>query len=660
MAPMLASWCNYKPPTSNNASQAPESVNESAVPSTSTTSEPQATTESQPTATASESKKASAFRKIIKKVKAGTGTENHKYCKKFVSFNEAHDRLDCQCGAHLWRGVRHRSDELFNHFKTCKLTTNHGDTSVLKKLVNGSKDMMLKPLNYMFLYATFVILYFIVYHQLSLHLLFAMNVTLSFLGITTAGGGYIRYVNKMVQSFYVVRFAEICGIIRQSMWWSVSFDESTSKTKREGYIAINIKYRDRLSHQYKSHCTTLQAITDGTADSLTGVIENHIKNELKLDPNRNASGTGDNCTTNTGSTKGVLTQLCALLKRRLNVQKRGHFVNEFISKCQKGDYSKHGMNWNEEDNAKLFAWLKHRYGELLPSLEQQINIYFPPKTMELCDTFHIFCPSDLQAVLKTKNTELIDQYGYEEIKRMCELMKRKNRIISPQDALNDWDIIVTEMKHELQINGQLTLSDFWEPRLEEYDVKLERMPGYYVLLLFDGSVCLLNNSAGNERVFKTMNSIKTPQRSRLGNDLLKWLVFLVLAGWESLAAIPFRKVIHTFNEMIHAKNARRPPNFTQIKEWKRKKNTQFDDTEHLSMNNPLDAYNRRRIEDERCITKKRHIELNQTMTEMMTADYDSDDYDDCGFMDTYYKSTTDAIDYLDLNGNNEWQLLPNI
>eukprot|EP01083_Nonionella_stella_P111745 327995_1 len=26
----------------------------------------------------------------------------------------------------------------------------------------------------------------------------------------------------------------------------------------------------------------------------------------------------------------------------------------------------------------------------------------------------------------------------------------------------------------------------------------------------------------------------------------------------------------------------------------------------------------------------------------------------------YYKSTTDAIDYLDLNGNNEWQLLPNI
>eukprot|EP01083_Nonionella_stella_P189478 700798_1 len=100
------------------------------------------------------------------------------------------------------------------------------------------------------------------------------------------------------------------------------------------------------------------------------------------------------------------------------------------------------------------------------------------------------------------------------------------------------------------------------------------------------------------------------------------------AGWESLAAIPFRKVIHTFNEMIHAKNARRPPNFTQIKEWKRKKNTQFDDTEHLSMNNPLDAYNRRRIEDERCITKKRHIELNQTMTEMMTADYDSDDSND--------------------------------
>eukprot|EP01083_Nonionella_stella_P192682 712117_1 len=56
--------------------------------------------------------------------------------------------------------------------------------------------------------------------------------------------------------------------------------------------------------------------------------------------------------------------------------------------------------------------------------------------------------------------------------------------------------------------------------------------------------------------------------------------------------------------------------------------TQFDDTEHLSMNNPLDAYNRRRIEDERCITKKRHIELNQTMTEMMTADYDSDDSND--------------------------------
>eukprot|EP01083_Nonionella_stella_P189480 700801_1 len=116
MAPMLASWCNYKPPTSNNASQAPESVNESAVPSTSTTSEPQATTESQPTATASESKKASAFRKIIKKVKAGTGTENHKYCKKFVSFNEAHDRLDCQCGA--WSDHCEPSS---NGFITCGL-----------------------------------------------------------------------------------------------------------------------------------------------------------------------------------------------------------------------------------------------------------------------------------------------------------------------------------------------------------------------------------------------------------------------------------------------------------------------------------------------------------------------------------------------------------
>eukprot|EP01083_Nonionella_stella_P189479 700800_1 len=223
MAPMLASWCNYKPPTSNNASQAPESVNESAVPSnnasqapesvnesavpsTSTTSEPQATTESQPTATASESKKASAFRKIIKKVKAGTGTENHKYCKKFVSFNEAHDRLDCQCGAHLWRGVRHRSDELFNHFKTCKLTTNHGDTSVLKKLVNGSKDMMLKPLNYMFLYATFVILYFIVYHQLSLHLLFAMNVTLSFLGFVKKVAMIVLFVNTIgIQSVNSLR-----------------------------------------------------------------------------------------------------------------------------------------------------------------------------------------------------------------------------------------------------------------------------------------------------------------------------------------------------------------------------------------------------------------------------------------------------------------------
>eukprot|EP01083_Nonionella_stella_P123223 371244_1 len=175
MAPMLEKWCGFKPATTttNTNGVTPSAIDpsESSTPSgsepsasetavTPSSNEPQVSAEGQvanESATASESEKAAAFRKIVKKVKAGTGTNNHKHCKQFVSYNAKHDRLDCQCGTPLWRGKRHRADELFKHFKTCKMTTNNGDTSILKKLVNGSKDMMLKPLNYIFLYTTFVV-----------------------------------------------------------------------------------------------------------------------------------------------------------------------------------------------------------------------------------------------------------------------------------------------------------------------------------------------------------------------------------------------------------------------------------------------------------------------------------------------------------------------
>ena len=265
----------------------------------------------------------------ITEIAANTNPNKHKSSKsKMRAIIQAFEYspqtgvATCRCSAKLWTKKRAKACDLNDHLNVSAEHKRWANAqkyvrpmtaikTVANMIKSQIKDVAAIPLNYAFLFATFVAMYFIITYSLSLNLLTAFNALFVFLGIKCSGTSYLSpaAINDMVSSFYFVRYNEVKSIIQMSNWYGIEFDESTSKVAPTSFLAITLSYRNRIDHTFETKHVKLSELESGDADAISSNIIHFIDKDLELKPYRFLSATGDNCSTNMGSKGGVMVKL---------------------------------------------------------------------------------------------------------------------------------------------------------------------------------------------------------------------------------------------------------------------------------------------------------------------------------------------------------------
>ena len=145
--------------------------------------------------------------------------DKHSYFKKFSRYtpehkqykdaklifesckwNERDDCIDCICGVQLWTAKRHKKCDIMSHFDT----KTHKDKLKVKKsglsqkkinerTANSTTDMNSSPINYIWLWTTFLAFYFIIIYNLPMYLIKEFNKLLGMFNIKNSGKSIIIF-----------------------------------------------------------------------------------------------------------------------------------------------------------------------------------------------------------------------------------------------------------------------------------------------------------------------------------------------------------------------------------------------------------------------------------------------------------------------------------
>ena len=112
--------------------------------------------------------------------------------------------------------------------------------SIIKRIIKSTTDIIQEPLNYIYLFSTFMCFYFIIMYNLSLSLIKEFNKLLGFFKIKNSGSSYVSRPREILAAFYNILKEDKVKIYKLSNWYSIQFDESTTRSDPTSTLSLSI------------------------------------------------------------------------------------------------------------------------------------------------------------------------------------------------------------------------------------------------------------------------------------------------------------------------------------------------------------------------------------------------------------------------------------